>query len=72
MDTIQFWDLIKLVIVAAVAFILAKSDRDNRDFQKQNAELFRDLYDRVRKVELKCATTHGRVGRREGDTDDSL
>ena len=71
MDTIQFWDLVKMVIVAVVAFVLAKSDRDHRDFQKQNAELFRDLYDRVRKVELKCATNHGRAGRREGDADDN-
>lgn len=72
MDALQFWDLAKMLIVAVVAFVLAKSDRDHREFQKQNAELFKDLYNRVRKIELNCARTHGREHRREDDHDDYL
>ena len=70
MDTAQLWELIKLLIVAIVAAMLAKMDRDHRDFQKQNTELFKDLFSRVRRVELRCATTHGNLHRRVEDDDD--
>ncbi len=66
MDTTQMWDFAKLAIVAVIAFMLAKTDRDHRDAQKQSAELFKDLFSRVRKVEIKCAGNHPHH-RREDD-----
>ena len=71
MSNVQFWDLVKMLIVAIVAAMLAKMDRDHRDFQKQNTELFKDLFSRVRKVEIKCASEHGTHHRRLDDEDES-
>jgi len=71
MDTVQFWDMAKMLIVAVVAAMMAKMDRDHRDFQRQNTELFKDLFSRVRKIELTCATNHGMTHRKLDGADES-
>ena len=68
METAQLWDVIKLVIVAYVAFVMNKNDRDHRESQAQNTKLFEELFKRVTEREIECASNHGRhLHSRAGD-----
>lgn len=51
----ETWDLIKMLVAGYYIFVLNRSDRNQR-------EIFR----RLRVVELKCASQHG-----IGDTDEN-
>ena len=70
MDSTQFWDVIKLSIVAVITFVLYKIDNDHREAQRQSAALFKDLFSRVRKVEIKCASEHGLHHHQREDDED--
>lgn len=55
----EVWDLIKLAVGAYGVFLLNRSDRNQRE-----------LFKRLRAVELTCASQHGvHVHRRETDED---
>lgn len=54
----EIWRLIELLVVAYAVFILNKTDRNQR-------ELFR----RLRVVELKCAANHGIKAKDDPDED---
>lgn len=50
----EVWDLIKMAVGGYAVFILNRSDRNQRE-----------LFKRIRAVELVCARMHGVIGREE-------
>lgn len=54
----EIWEIGKALLVAYVVFVLNKTDRNQRE-----------LFKRLRSVELECAGNHG-LRRRKTDTED--
>ena len=71
MDTSQIWDFARLTLVAYIVFAMNKNDRDHREAQLQSGALFKDLFSRIRKIEIRCASNHGHVGIHREDDDES-
>lgn len=56
----ETWDMIKLIGGAYLVFCLNRSDRN-----------MRELFKRLRVLELTCAKTHGIIGPKVTDDEDS-